>query len=303
MQSIEKTGETVEAAIAAGLEELGVTAADVMVEVLDEPSRGIMGIGARPARVRLVVMMSRTPTPPPPPPAPPAPARPTAPASPRSSERTERTERSSEKSSDQPRRSSAPRRQHSAPPAASSGDGQSFDYEVEDDIASPQGDEIPDEEADDVARTGRDVLGELLQRMQIGGKIRIHRAESTRDGEDMHWILNISGRQIGRLIGRRGETLAALQYIVRLIISRKLQTRANIIVDAGSYKANRSDRLKQLAHRMADQALSQGRTITLEPMPPHERRIVHLALRTRPEVTTKSIGEGDSRKVTISPVK
>lgn len=285
MQSIEKTGETVEAAIAAGLKELGLSPSDVMVEVLEEPSRGILGIGAKPARVRLVVMVSRPQTPPPAPVPPPSPA-PTAPktTAPPSS------------------RPAAPKRERPPRQSALSSE-QSFDYEVEDDIAAPQGEEIPDEQADEVARTGKVVLGELLTRMDIHGKISLHRAEPTREDEEMHWILNITGKQIGRLIGRRGETLAALQYILRLIISRRLQTRANIIVDAGSYKANRSDRLKQLAHRMADQALSQGRTITLEPMPPHERRIIHLALRTRPEVTTRSIGEGDSRKVTISPAK
>ncbi|NJR12884.1 hypothetical protein HC776_03275 [bacterium] len=84
------------------------------------------------------------------------------------------------------------------------------------------------------------------------------------------------------------------------LISRRLQTHANIIVDAGGYKANRANRIKQLATRMADQAVSEDRTVVLEPMPPHERRIVHLTLRLRDDVTTKSIGEGDNRKVTIS---
>jgi spoIIIJ-associated protein len=288
MQTIEKTGETVESAIAAGLAELGVTAADVMVEVLDEPSSGVMGIGAKPARVRLVLM--RQPEMPlPPKPTTSAPSAPTpAPAStPKSVER-------------QPRRPPQPNRQR--PPARQQASTPDFDYE-EDDIAEPTGDEVADADADETARVGKEILLELLKRMGVQGKIDILRAEPTREGENLHWILNITGRNIGRLIGRKGETLAALQYLVRLVISRRLQTRANIIVDAGMYKANRANRLKQLAQRMADQALSQGRMVILEPMPPHERRIVHLALRSRPDVETKSIGEGDARKVTISPVK
>jgi spoIIIJ-associated protein len=292
MESIEKTGETVEEAIAAGLAELGVTAAEVMVEVLEEPSRGLFGIGAKPARVRLLMMAARRP---PEPPAPPPPAAKTPTPEAPSPQKPARPDR--EKPARPPRQQPAPR------------SSRNLSAEAEDDdedmhaMAAPSGDEIPEEQADDHARVAKEVLLELLKRMEIEARVGILRAESTRDGEDMHWILNITGKNTARLIGRRGETLASLQYIVRLIVSRRLQGRANIIVDAGGYKASRSDRLKQLANRMADQALSQGRTVTLEPMPPHERRIVHLALRARQDVVTKSIGEGDSRKVTISPVK
>lgn len=284
MESIEKTGETVEEAIAAGLVELGVTAADVMVEVLEEPSRGLFGIGAKPARVRLVMMASRRP----PEPVPPPPA-----AQPAAPEGTVSAKPDWEKSPRPPRKRSSRNNQPNA--------------EDDDDdlhaMAVPAGNEIPDEEADEHARVAKEVLLELLNRMEMDSSVGILRAEGTREGEETHWILNIAGKNTGRLIGRRGETLSSLQYIVRLIVSRRLQGRANIIVDAGGYKASRSERLKQLANRMADQALSQGRTVTLEPMPPHERRIVHLALRQRPDVVTKSIGEGDARKVTISPVK
>ncbi|PJF33930.1 MAG: single-stranded DNA-binding protein, partial [Phototrophicales bacterium] len=91
------------------------------------------------------------------------------------------------------------------------------------------------------------------------------------------------------------------QYIIRLICSRRLQRRANIIIDVAGYKSGRSERLRGLANRMAKQAVQQGRTITLEPMPPNERRIIHLTLRGRADVTTRSVGEGRTRKVTIVP--
>jgi spoIIIJ-associated protein len=103
------------------------------------------------------------------------------------------------------------------------------------------------------------------------------------------------------LIGRRGETISSLQYITRLIVSRRLQRRANVVIDVGGYKSRRSQKLRELALRMADQAVDQARTVVLEPMPPHERRMIHMALRNRPDVMTKSTGEGDSRKVTIVP--
>ncbi len=159
---------------------------------------------------------------------------------------------------------------------------------------------VADEELDEDATAGKEVLEELLSRMRIDAQINIQRGEEV-EGEEPHWMLNITGEHINRLIGRRGETLASLQHIVRLICSRRLQRRANIIIDAEGYKTGRSNRLRGLANRMAKQAVQQGRTITLEPMQPAERRIIHLTLRGRDDVSTQSIGEGKARKVTIVP--
>ncbi|MCY4464271.1 MAG: Jag N-terminal domain-containing protein [Chloroflexi bacterium] len=159
---------------------------------------------------------------------------------------------------------------------------------------------VADIELDDDANAGKEVLEELLTRMGIDAQINITRSDEV-EGEDPHWMLNITGKRINRLIGRRGETLASLQHIVRLICSRKLERRANIIIDAEGYKTGRSNRLRGLANRMAKQAVQQGRTITLEPMQPSERRIIHLTLRDREDVNTHSVGEGRGRKVTIVP--
>ncbi len=160
---------------------------------------------------------------------------------------------------------------------------------------------VSEEDLGEDAIVGKQVLEELLDKMGINGRVSVHLTDDDADGEDPHWILNVTGEGINRLIGRRGETLSSLQYIVRLICSRRLQRRANIIVDAAGYKAGRSKRLRGLANRMAKQAIQQGRTITLEPMHPNERRIIHLTLRGRQDVTTRSIGEGRTRKVTIVP--
>jgi spoIIIJ-associated protein len=146
------------------------------------------------------------------------------------------------------------------------------------------------------------VLNELLERMDIRGRIAVRRAAADDQTGEAPYILDImSEGNSGRLIGRKGETLAALQYITRLITSRELQRRADVIVDANSYKARRAQALTNLATRMADDAVAAAKTIIMEPMPPHERRIVHLALRAREDVKTQSIGEGTSRKVTIVP--
>ncbi len=160
--------------------------------------------------------------------------------------------------------------------------------------------EVSEDELDEDAIVGRQVLVELLEKMRIDAQVNVHRADDD-DDEDPHWMLNVSGKRINRLIGRRGETLSCLQHVVRLICSRRLERRANVIVDVAGYKTGRSKRLRGLAQRMAKQAVQQGRTITLEPMHANERRIIHLTLRGRQDVLTRSVGEGRTRKVTIVP--
>ncbi len=185
---------------------------------------------------------------------------------------------------------------------------QDLDEEYDQEYAEPRNEEpatgaitvVADVELDEDATVGLEVLEALLTRMRIDAQININRSDDD-EGDDPHWMLNITGQRINRLIGRRGETLASLQHIVRLICSRKLERRANIIIDAEGYKTGRSNRLRGLAKRMAKQAVQQGRTITLEPMQPSERRIIHLTLRDREDVSTQSVGEGRARKVTIVP--
>lgn len=160
--------------------------------------------------------------------------------------------------------------------------------------------EVPEAEWEEEASVGRVVLNELLERMDIRARIVVRHARPDDKSDQAPWILDIAGDH-SALIGRRGDTLAALQYITRLITSRELQKRSEVIVDVNGYKARRARSLYSLATRMADEAVQRQRTVALEPMPPHERRIIHLALRGRADVQTKSIGEGPARKVTIVP--
>jgi spoIIIJ-associated protein len=283
-RSIETTGESIQEAIDKGLAELGAAPNEVIVEVLEEPSRGVFGIGARPARVRLQVLITRPTAPPPTPPKPP--------------QQQKRYE-------DRPPR---PKREERAPhpPKAPAAEETYMEGHEDDSLPIPDsGEEVPESELSDEVKVARDVLAELLEKMSVKGHIAVRRVESTReddrDKEGAPWLLNVTGTDLNALIGRRGETLASLQYITRLISSRQLQRRANIIIDVESYKSRRSQMLRGLALRMADQAVQQKRTVALEPMPPHERRIIHLTLREREDVSTRSVGEGDARKVTIVP--
>ena len=284
---IETTGETVEEAIEAGLQELGVRPSDVIVEVLDEPVKGIMGLESRPARVRLEVLTR--------------PAAPTAEPTPVSRPYEEDTELVLSTPPARPPREARPPRTREPEQ-----EPEYLDIEMDDgeDASVPflsDADEVPEQDLDEEAAIARVVLGELLERMFIRGRIVVRRSKPDEQGENAPWILDVGGTQSNRLIGRRGETLAALQYVTRLITSRELQRRAEVIVDVGGYKARRAQSLHSLALRMAGEATERGKVVALEPMPPHERRIIHLALRDHADVTTKSVGEGPARKVTIVP--
>lgn len=143
-----------------------------------------------------------------------------------------------------------------------------------------------------------DVLRKLLRYMGVQAQVVVREPDQ---GETSPIVLDVTGDDLGILIGRQGETLRDLQYIARLIVSRKLQRWVNLVVDVGGYKRRRERILTQLAHRMAERVVAEGRPMALEPMPPHERRIVHIALRGHELVRTESTGEGRRRKVVILP--
>jgi spoIIIJ-associated protein len=113
--------------------------------------------------------------------------------------------------------------------------------------------------------------------------------------------LNVEGDDLGILIGRRGQTLACLQYLVRIIVGHQKQVWTPIVIDVESYKQRRCNALQSLAWRMAEQVKRSGREFAMEPMTPFDRRIIHLALADHPDVTTESSGEGESRRVVIVP--
>jgi len=241
-RTVEISGSDIEEAIEAGLAELQVSRENVIVEILEEPARGMLGFGSKMATVRLTTA-----------------ARP---------------------------------RSEAAPPKPS--------LTEQGIVAVPKVHPVSGDDLIDDLRVGKETLSTLLELMEIDAEVATEVSESS-TGEDKTYILQIQGDNLRSLIGRKGETLASLQYITRLVASRDLQRRANFMVDAGEYKAKRTMKLYKLASRMANQAIERGRTVHLEPMPPHERRIIHMALRHRGDVTTTSVGEGKYRKVTIVP--
>jgi spoIIIJ-associated protein len=259
-REIEVRAADVEKAIESGLQKLGVSRSDVIIDVIDEGSRGLLGIGSREAVVRLVSLASPEPATKP---------KPAAKSTP-----------------------STPKQQPTPTPKKT------------DTAVTPQsnGSEVEVEEADPEEKEAAiAVITTLLNKMQVDAELTASISEpDDLTGRRVH-MLDIEGDDLGVLIGPRGETLNAVQYLARLIVGNQLQRRASFVVDVEGYRKRRQQALARLAERMAKKVISRRRAVSLEPMPPHERRIIHMTLRNNDEVYTQSSGEGKRRKVRILP--
>lgn len=144
-----------------------------------------------------------------------------------------------------------------------------------------------------LADVAKEVLEDLL------GRIGMDASLAQVDTDPI--TLDITGEDLGILIGRRGQTLASLQYILRIIVSYRIKEWLPIVIDVDGYKQRRYQALQAMAHRLAEQVKARRAPFSLEPMPAYERRIVHMALADSPDVTTESVGLGEARKVVIVP--
>ncbi len=145
---------------------------------------------------------------------------------------------------------------------------------------------------EEVVEVAEEVIVTLLRLLGVEGNVEVVSSE-------IPIAFDVTGEDLGVLIGRRGQTLASLEYVTKLIVTRRLQAWVPLSVDVAGYKKRRYDSLQRLALYLAEQVISRQRAITMEPMPADERRIVHLTLADNPDVTTSSIGEGDDRKVVV----
>ncbi len=238
--SLEIIAPSVDEAITRGSIELGLPEEALEVEILDEGSKGFLGLGSRQVRVRLSIRESY------------------------------------ETPKDAAVVETAPLEEVRPSP----------EIEEEDEDAS-------------VEQICRDTVSELLHRMGVEAEISAHWGVLSEGSHIRPLHVDIRGKDLSILIGRRAETLSALQYITRLIVGKELQRPVAVVIDVEGYRSRRERQLRQLAKRMAQQAVERGRTMSLEPMPPNERRIIHIELRDHPQVYTESVGEGDRRKVMI----
>jgi len=159
------------------------------------------------------------------------------------------------------------------------------------------------ENKDDIAEVAKNTLETLLSLMEVSASVMPSAAllAEGEEGATDSITLEIEGEDLGILIGRRGQTLSCLQYIVRLIVGHQTKVWLPIIIDVEGYKRRRYDALQALAWRMAELVKTRREPFALEPMSAFDRRVIHLALADHSDVTTQSSGEGEARKVVILP--
>ncbi len=276
------TGKSVDEAIAEGLRTLGLTQSEAEIEIISRGSRGIFGLGSEPAQVRISRRSVGVQTPPPAP-----------------SVDVEPTEDAVAPSSEPPAEAPSP-----ISTEVFASDLQSAETESEDvdtDAETGEDAESTAEEDEQLVQLATEFLGTLVRLMGFEAEVVATWREPDADNEQRYLLLDLQGKDLSPLIGRRGDTLGNMQYLVRLMVNQRLHRWKNIVVDVEGYRQRRIDHLSQLALRSAQQVAQTGRALALEPMAPGERRIIHLTLRDHPDVITESSGEGERRKVQILP--
>ncbi len=247
---IDKTGKTVDLAIADALTELNLSADDVVIEVLDEgESGGLLGFGKKPARIRVYYGEDFT-------------------------------------DDDFTRQDSG---------AKMDAGQEALAAESKEERAEDKGlkQEIPDLELAENAAL--DYLQMVLSGLGLHGRI----SSWLDDEANLHF--EVDGEDLGTAIGRRGETMEAIQYLTNLVANRDTEAHIRIVIDIGGYRQRRDEKLKEMALRSAERALGEGRKIRLKPMPPAERREIHLALANFPGISTRSEGYDPARYVVVTP--
>jgi len=292
VDGVEAEGRTVNEATEAALEELGLSRAEVDVEVLTEGRPRLLGFRGEPARVRV--------TPKPAPVAPPVAPRRTAVVD-------EEPEDDDEEFDEDEEEEEGDEDDDEYEDEADEGEYEEGEEEMPPELLRPavrlpvaEVEHVPADPAD--VAVAVEVLETLLQMVGLEAAVTPREPETAGDGIGMiQAVLDVDGEDLGLLIGRRGQTLASMQYLLNLICAKKIGKRVAFGVDVDGYRRRREESLVTLARRTASRVRGSGRSVTLEPMPPNERRIIHLALADDPDVVTVSIGEGEERKVAVTP--
>ena len=267
--TLEVIAPTVEDAISQGLAELGLTAADVSVEVLDSGGKGFLGLGKRQVRVRLGVNGKPLPF------------------------STEQAKMESVANVPVREAKPAPKTEKiraEAQPASSPKQAP----------AEERTESTESDDAEPLLGYSEEVVAKLLELMHLEATVSARYDSPDREGRKSVCV-EISGKDLGVLIGRRGETINAFQRVAALIVSKEMARWVRLSVDVEGHRSRREQQLRRMARQLAQQVAKTGRSQSLEPMPANERRIVHMELQDHPDVKTNSIGEDPQRKVLIEP--
>jgi len=266
INTLEKSARTVDAAIDEALKELGLSRDDVSVEILEMGKTGFLGFGAVPARVR-VSYETPDPAPVKPAPAPKKAEKPTP--APKAEKPAAKASPAKSEKAEAP----APKAEKK-PAAPAAVEGESADYTAI-----------------------RSFLTGLLERMGVNADIEI----SPRDNGGIN--VNLTGASMGAIIGRRGETLDAIQHLTNYVVNKDSDKHLHISVDAEAYRSKREESLTRLAEKMAEKAIKYKRSMALEPMNSYERHVIHTALQNYEGVSTSSTGVEPNRRVVVSYVR
>ena len=265
MSYIEVTGKTEEEAVRKALTQLGLERDDVSLEILERAKSGFLGIGGSPARIRVTYGTDEPEE--------------------KKAEPTKKVEKKPEPKAEvkKPEVRPEPKKQESKKP------------ETKPVEKAPEQKTVTAGTCDDDnARRIREFLEGLLQHMNSPAQVNVALEEKGR------YQVTLEGEKLGQLIGRRGETLDAIQYLTSLNVNRTREDYLRVSLDTENYRAKREEALRKLAVRMAGRCKKSGRRVALEPMNPYERRILHSALQADPDVTTHSEGEEPYRRVIIT---
>ena len=268
---LEKSGRTMEDAIAAALAELGRSEEEISVEVLERAKSGFLGIGAQPAVIRVSYEVPDEPV-------------------------EEKKEAPAPKKAEK-KEAPAPKKAEKKPEAKKAEEKKPEAKKTEEKKPAPKK-EAPapvDEDAEFAAV--RAFISGLMERMGVEAEIEISR----RDNGGIN--VNLSGSGMGAIIGRRGETLDAIQHLTNYVVNRDSDKHMHISVDAENYRAKREESLTKLAEKMAEKAIKYKRSMALEPMNSYERHVIHTALQNYEGVTTSSTGVEPNRRVVVSYVR
>lgn len=272
MRTIEANGRTVEEAVQVAAEQLGVSIEQVEYEVVDHGSKGFLGLGGNPAIINAWVSEQRV-----------AVARPERTYQEEETDTAEPSERIEE-----PELKEAEAEPESIEPEAET---------REEPVARPPAPAQPSETGGDFEAALMDTLTDVLSAMKADAK------PVQRSSTEEEVVIELVGSDAGSLIGKKGQTLDALQYLAGIIANRSTPTRRRVILDADGYRDKHQRMLERLAREYADAVKAEGKEAVLEPQPARDRRIIHLALADDPDVYTYSEGGGDDRHVVISPKK
>ena len=310
MRSIEASGKTVKDAIRNGLAELGCDSDDVDIQVIEMGSPGLFGMFGKPAKVRLTVKAGD-----------PAleiempvlsldasngrkqkqekrKAEKPAPTVEKPAPKAEPVEEAADEDEEAPKKGRSRRRRRGGAKGGEGAEGVENAQTQQSAAPAPIIEHepfvpTPEDEQSEEAKRARAFLSGLTERMGVPVEIALQEsAEQLR--------MQMTGEGMSLLIGRRGETLDALQYLTSLNINRGREEYLRVSIDTENYRAKREEALRKLAVRMAGRAKKSGRRVALEPMNPYERRILHSALQNDPDVTTHSEGEEPYRRVIIT---